>query len=510
MTVLFDEHGAGSPERSHQDDQDWLCPTPRSLKSGSTRASPCPSRAASSNVIKDLKGLLERAASTKHSAESLQEVLASYEDQVVQVHEELLRVTKKMQRERRQYSLRVLEKDCETKRLVVEAESLRGIVEAKSASMEALKKRHAKERAGWSTRTDELELALKEARETQNESLKRFEDAGIEIDTAAERLLEAYSENSSLVQQIEDLQCDLEKLTKYSESQERYYSSKIADLTRELREAQAAEDVRVRDVGERDRHRDRDADADLLDTALSSQPAGVHAFSNPLLSKEFNNDTSSGTSYGTRDEDILAAEVSNLRAKARELESQASVRSTLEKEASTLRADNKKLREMLTASMHEASNAHVEIHQLRSESNVLHAQLADVIAQFNMKQEDLERERAAVDATDDRVVGAMMGGGMGMSGGMSGGMSEGVGVESGVATMTAVKPVGPCSSQRVPVPPTPNDAAELDEAGRGRTVTNDVEASMDDDEDIKKLFENAGLSLERTEHALVEEPEFFV
>ena len=111
MTVPVDEHGAGSPERSHQGDQDWLCPTPRSLKSGSSRASPCPSRAASSNVIKDLKSLLERAASTKHSAESLQEVLASYEDQVVQVHEELLRVTKKMQRERRQYSLRVLEKD---------------------------------------------------------------------------------------------------------------------------------------------------------------------------------------------------------------------------------------------------------------------------------------------------------------------------------------------------------------------------------------------------------------
>jgi hypothetical protein len=65
------------------------------------------------------------------------------------------------------------------------------------------------------------------------------------------------------------------------------------------------------------------------------------------------------------------------------------VRSTLEKEASTLRADNKKLREMLTASMHEASNAHVESNQLRSESNVLHAQLADVSAQFNMKQEDL-------------------------------------------------------------------------------------------------------------------------
>jgi hypothetical protein len=77
--------------------------------------------------------------------------------------------------------------------------------------------------------------------------------------------------------------------------------------------------------------------------------------------------------------------------------------------------------------------------------------------------------------------------------------------------MTDVKPVGPCSSQRVPVPPTPNDAAELDEAGRGRTVTNDVEASMDDDEDIKKLFESAGLSLERTDQALGvdQEPDFF-
>jgi hypothetical protein len=221
-------------------------------------------QAASSNVIKDLKGLLERAASTKHSAESLQEVLASYEDQVVQVHEELLRVTKKMQRER----LTVLTASAR-EGLRDEAAGGGGRVAAGDrrgqVGFDGGVEEAARERAGGLVDADGCIGGGAEGGEGDAKRVaERFEDAGIEIDTAAERLLEAYSENSSLVQQIEDLQCDLEKLTKYSESQERYYSSKIADLTWELREAQAAEDVRVRDVGERDGDRDRDRDRDRM------------------------------------------------------------------------------------------------------------------------------------------------------------------------------------------------------------------------------------------------------
>ena len=78
-------------------------------------------------------------------------------------------------------------------------------------------------------------------------------------------------------------------------------------------------------------------------------------------------------SYGTNDEDILAAEVTNLRLKTKDLESQASAASdsarlatTLEKEASTLRAENTKLREMVAASMSEASEAKVDVAKLTS------------------------------------------------------------------------------------------------------------------------------------------------
>ena len=452
MTVGSATPGVALDVESDEQVESWLCPTPRSLRGSSAQASPSMTRSVSqNNVIKDLKGLLDRASSTKSSSECLQRVLTAYEDQVVEVHEQLLRVTQKMQRERRQYSLRVLEKDCEKKRLMIEVESLRGIIEAKSASMEALTKRNEREREALTSRISQLETAYQDVKHSQDESLKRFEDAGIEIDTAAERLLEVFAENATLVQQIEDLQCDLEKLTKYSESQERYYSSKIADLSREVAE------LREHTEGERaERH---------LGISLAQgcdSPSNSGMYSNPLVG----NDASSVTSYGTRDEDILAAEVTNLRAKTRELESQASARSTLEREASALRADNQKLREMLTVSMNEASTAQVEIHHLRSESNVLHAQLADVIAQFNMKQEDLAAGIAAPNEAE--------------------------------TTSQVDKANAPSSSHPAAagagaaIPPTPNDDAELglSDEGWGRRLVTDPD-EMEDDEDIKKLLANA-------------------
>jgi hypothetical protein len=194
------------------------------------------------------------------------------------------------------------------------------------------------------------------------------------------------------------------------------------------------------------------------------------------------------TSYGTRDEDILAAEVTNLRAKARELESQASARSNIEREASTLRADNLKLREMLTASMNEASNAQVEIHQLRSESNVLHAQLADVIAQFNMNQEDLA---AGVEAPDEIEVAAKPGQ-ADTSGRPGSGPSPGDG--SRLNALNLLSATGA-------VPPTPNDGVELGVAeqgwGRGRHATDAVEEIDEDvDEDIRILLKSALDSVE--------------
>eukprot|EP00889_Picochlorum_renovo_P002220 jgi/Picre1/29250/NNA_004642.t1 len=115
-------------------------------------------------------------------------------------------------------------------------------------------------------------------------------------------------------------------------------------------------------------------------------------YSNPLLNAHGGDDGGSVCSHGTRDEDILAAEVTNLRMKTRDLESQASAASdsarlagTFEKENVSLRKENAKLKSMVTASMSEASEAKVEVAKLTSEANVLHAQLAEVISAINSR-----------------------------------------------------------------------------------------------------------------------------
>lgn len=377
------QHHNEHPESSSQ----WLVPTPPSLKGSqsgyrSRQYSPCVLKDSSfsgnqtpyAQTMDDLRVLLSKAVKAKDSSRSLQEILTTWEDQVVQVHEELLDVTKRMHRERRKYSLRVMEKECEAKRLAVESESLRGIIEAKSASLEALKMQFGHERSMLKERVQQLEVDLERAVQRQHATLKTFEVAGIDPETAAEQLLEAYSENARLEEHIEELQIDLEKATRYSESQDKYYQSKIAELHREIGELQNSTPVPRRYNSPRSHH------------------SGSGVYSNPL-----HGDVEGGSvcSYGTNDEDILAAEVTNLRLKTKDLESQASaasdsarLASTLEKEASTLRAENARLREMVTASMSEASEAKVEVAKLTSEANVLHAQLAEVISAMNMEQQE--------------------------------------------------------------------------------------------------------------------------
>lgn len=376
----------------------WLVPTPPSLKGSQygTRSrphSPCMLDAGNlsgsetatyhtpyAQTMDDLRILLKKAVKANDSSRALQEILTTWEDQVVQVHEELLDVTKKMHRERRKYSLRVMEKECHAKRLAVESESLRGIIEATSASLDALKLHHGHEKRVLQERVQSLEIEIEKTLERQHHTLKTFEDAGINPETAAEQLVDAYSENARLEEHIEELQIDLEKATRYSESQDTYYQSKIAELYREIGELQNATNRAATPPSRRY-------------SSPQSHHSGSGIYSNPLHGEVYG-EGGSVCSYGTNDEDILAAEVTNLRMKTKDLESQASaasdtarLASTLEKEASTLRAENARLREMVTASMSEASDAKVEVAKLTSEANVLHAQLAEVISAMNIEQQ---------------------------------------------------------------------------------------------------------------------------
>ncbi|KAI8105112.1 hypothetical protein M9435_000283 [Picochlorum sp. BPE23] len=395
-------------------DETWLVPTPPSLKGsecgermghvhGGERKLSFETKTPAQTIV-ELNSLLDQAIRTKKCSHSLHDVMNAWETQVFQVHEELLEVTRKLHRERRRYSLRVMEKECDAKRLRVETESLRGIVEAKTASLEALKSLQARADAKRDEAEEKLHKrilqleeecrqsrdALAAVEEKQHASLKRFEDAGIDAETAAQQLLDAYADTAQLEEQIEELQIDLEKATRYSESQDKYYQSKIKDLNREiegLRQEVAARGSMDSGPMSAQQHRRY--------AATNSPMARSHSgsvYSNPLLNAHGGDDGGSVCSHGTRDEDILAAEVTNLRMKTRDLESQASAASdsarlagTFEKENVSLRKENAKLKSMVTASMSEASEAKVEVAKLTSEANVLHAQLAEVISAINSR-----------------------------------------------------------------------------------------------------------------------------
>jgi len=410
-------------------------------------------------LLEQYKTVLQKAVSTKECSDSLQQVLKAWEDQVVLVHEELLIVTKKMHRERRRYSLKVMEKACEAKRLAVETESLRGIVEAKTASLEAMKMRYSRENDSLKERVLVLEKQLES-------NYQSFQDAGIDPSTAAEQLLEAYAENAQMEEQIEDLQIDLEKATRYAESQDKYYQSKIEELQKEMKELQEGGQAKLQQqqsFGPMKRY--LGSPVPSIGAPSQYSGSGVCSYNNNPLhgGGDFGEGGSVG-SHGTRDEDILAAEVTNLRMKTKDLESQASqasdsarLASTLEKEASMLREENRKLRDMVSASMSEASEAKIEVAKLTSEANVLHAQLAEVISAINVGQENelMEQEVGAANHVPEPI--------------------------------KAMDPLTPSSPQ--------DDVFDLDHA----TGTNDTEFS-----DIKTLFSKALLSVDHASRVLGE------
>lgn len=90
------------------------------------------------HVIGQLKKLLGQAVDTKDHSRQLHLLLSSWEEQVMMVQQELMELTMRLHREKRKYSLRMMEKECDVKRYCVEIESLRGLVAARSASMHAL------------------------------------------------------------------------------------------------------------------------------------------------------------------------------------------------------------------------------------------------------------------------------------------------------------------------------------------------------------------------------------
>ena len=459
-------NGAGgeemSPERHHCSGAGVILGGGHSRMMRSYSPTVLPGPSLNVPLVEQYKTVLQKAVSTKECSDSLQQVLKAWEDQVVLVHQELLMVTKKMHRERRRYSLKVMEKACEAKRLAVETESLRGIVEAKTASLEALQMRYRRENDALRERVSSLEKQL----ESNHQS---FRDAGIDPSTAAEQLLEAYAENTRMEEQIEELQIDLEKATRYAESQDKYYQSKIEELQKEVKELQEGGQGKLQqqqNFGPMRRYIGSPVPSNGAPSQYSG--SGVCSYNNNPLhgGGDFGEGGSVG-SHGTRDEDILAAEVTNLRLKTKDLESQASqasdsarLASTLEKEASMLREENRKLRNMVSASMTEASEAKIEVAKLTSEANVLHAQLAEVISAINIGQENELMEQEV-----------------------------GVGAENHVPEpIKAMNPLTPSSPQ--------DDVFDLEHA----TGTNDTEFS-----DIKTLFSKALLSVDHASRVLEEE-----
>lgn len=523
---VAEQEGGG---REH--DETWLVPTPPSLK-----GSECGERRGyggerlsfetktPAQTIVELNTLLDQAIRTKKCSHSLHDVMNAWETQVVEVHEELLEVTRKLHRERRRYSLRVMEKECDAKRLRVETESLRGIVEAKTASLEALKslqagvdaKRDAAEEV-LHKRIIKLEEECRQSRdalaafeEKQHASLRKFEDAGIDAESAAQQLLDAYADTAQLEEQIEELQIDLEKATRYSESQDKYYQSKMKDLNREIESLR--QEVAARgsiDSGTMSaQHHRRYA-------ATNSPMARSHSgsvYSNPLLNAHGGDDGGSVCSHGTRDEDILAAEVTNLRMKTRDLESQASAASdsarlanTFEKENLSLRKENAKLKSMVTASMSEASEAKVEVAKLTSEANVLHAQLAEVISAISARppQDMVLQQRQQSSFHDNGVDAAHVSE-----------YHDGEQQQQNVTKPTGTPPendiehggsVGMHSSHGPVTPSSLHDELHSAQEGqRGRSDTVDTEISTD----IRALFKNAIDSVDASTDILAEDDVF--
>lgn len=534
----FHRDGSGSvvthESRGGQEhDETWLVPTPPSLKGsecgervghvhGGERKLSFETKTPAQTIV-ELNSLLDQAIRTKKCSHSLHDVMNAWETQVVQVHEELLEVTRKLHRERRRYSLRVMEKECDAKRLRVETESLRGIVEAKTASLEALKslqaradaKRDAEEEV-LHKRILQLEEECRQSRdalaafeEKQHASLKRFEDAGIDAESAAQQLLDAYADTAQLEEQIEELQIDLEKATRYSESQDKYYQSKIKDLTREIEALR--QEVAARgsmDSGPMSVHQQRRY------AAANSPVARSHSgsvYSNPLLNAHGGDDGGSVCSHGTRDEDILAAEVTNLRMKTRDLESQASAASdsarlvsTFEKENASLRKENIKLKSMVTESMSEASEAKVEVAKLTSEANVLHAQLAEVISAINARphQDIVLQQQQQHHLHDDADTGGAL-----VCEDDDGGQHQTVTKSSG-APHDDVEHGGSVDVHSSHGPVTPSSLHDelhsTQEIQRGRSDTVDTEMSTD----IRALFKNAIDSVDASADILAEDDVF--
>ena len=418
----------GEASSSDGDDETWLVATPNSLL-----GSPADAGVQSKSRRRDdhsadimsltkMRALLEQATRTKKDSGHLQQVLGDWEAHVLAVHEELLEVTMKLHRERRRYSLKMIEKECHSNRLAVETESLRGVAEAKTASLEALQVLHAREEKRLGTLLSEQQSELIEGkkrirnledtiakveaeyaqakREWEANQVKKSafesqcEAVGIDIEKAPEQLAEAWAENDRLIERIEDLEVDLEKARRDLEAQEEYYQAQIKEVEMAAEAWKAKKDEAPllpqhsaieRLIGEEP----------LMVEFSPRRPAGrlsgAHSHSGSLYSNPFGNGEACGSSVYSENEDILAAEVTNLRLKAKDLESQASVASdnarladSLEKEASSLRKENQKLRKLVARSMSKESEAREEVSKLTSEANVLHAQLSEVISVLNL------------------------------------------------------------------------------------------------------------------------------
>lgn len=126
-------------DRCEYPEDGWLVATPPSLVGSPVKGNSWRTSSSGMNMMDQLKGVMGQAVHAREESDQLQQLVVLWEAQILQVHDELLYMRTKLERERRKHSLRVLEKEREGKRMAVEIESLRGISEARMGSLEALK-----------------------------------------------------------------------------------------------------------------------------------------------------------------------------------------------------------------------------------------------------------------------------------------------------------------------------------------------------------------------------------
>ena len=235
---------------------------------------------------------------------------------------------------------------------------------------------------------DKAKKSLEEYKRKYADSESLFTSIGIDPSNIAQHWGALCDEVQELHEKNDELCIDLEKSRREIDSNERYYQVKIRDLMKEI---EAFKSTGARWSGQA-HPQDQQQHVNLGDLSAPSprRPSRrlsiAHSNSGTSYSHHAPPESVTNSSmYNSDNDDILAAEVTNLRMRTRDLESQASAASdsvrlanTLEKETKSLKQENRQLREQMSLSRSEATEAKELAQRLQSELDAVHAQVAEL------------------------------------------------------------------------------------------------------------------------------------